>query len=137
MTEITKYVADDGVEFDDEWDCRQYEWEQGFNGEPLYQMLGAYYERLDPKDSGSYEDPWFLFFPSHESIRQCQEMWDCDIVDCYIPKFLDPNRHHYTEIDCGLWAYDEDTENWYHLGKRIEKLTAIANKCLETVNGGV
>ena len=26
MTEIIKYVADDGEEFDDEYDCRVYEW---------------------------------------------------------------------------------------------------------------
>lgn len=131
MTEMTIYIADDGTSFEDEFDCRQYEWEQSFNGQPLFQMLGAYYERLDPKDSGSYESPYFLFFPSHEAIQQCQEVWDDDIVDTCQPRFL---RDHHSYIDCGLWAYDETTEDWFHLGKRIEELTAIANKALETVN---
>lgn len=137
MTEITKYVADDGTEFDDEWDCRHYEWQQQFDGRAKFQMLGTYYERLDPMDAGSYEDAYFLFFPTHEAIQQCQEAWDCDMVDAYVPRFLNPARKHHTEIDCGLWAYDDTTEEWYHLGKRIEELTAIANKALEIINGGV
>lgn len=137
MTEITKYVADDGTEFDDEWDCRHYEWQQTFEGDARFQMLDCGKDRLDPTDAQSYEDAYFLFFPSHESILQCQEVWDCDMVDAYIPRFLNPSRHHHAEIDCGLWVYDDTTEEWYHIGKRIEELTKLANDCLEVINGGV
>lgn len=138
MTEMTIYIADDGTSFEDEWDCRHYEWQQNFeDGKPLFQMLDVGKDRLDPMDAESYEDAYFLFFSTHEAIQQCQEVWDCDMVDAYVPYFLNPSRHHHTEIDCGLWAYDENTEEWYHLGKRIEELTKLANDCLVKINGGV
>lgn len=138
MTEITKYVADDGTEFDDEWDCRHYEWQQTFEGgKPLFQMLDAGLGRLDPMDAQAYTDASFLFFPTHEAIQQCQEVWDDDMIDTYLPRFLNPARRHHTEIDCGLWAFDENTEEWYHIGKRIEELTKLAEQALTVINGGV
>lgn len=131
MTEITKYVADDGTEFDDEWDCRHYEWQGDFHGKAKFQMLDVGREKLDPMDAENYSDAYYLFFPSHDAIRQCKKVWDCDMVDCYAPGFL---RDPVGEIDCGLWVLDETTEEWYHLGRRIEELTELANTCMEVIN---
>lgn len=134
MTEITKYVADDGTEFDDEWDCKHYEWQQTFGNGVKFQMLDYAQDKLDPTSTQSYEDACFLFFPDHEAVLQCQEVWDCDMVDVYAPGFL--TRRH-TAVDCGLWVYDDTTEDWYHLGQRIDELHKLADTCMSVINGGV
>lgn len=134
MTEIIKYVADDGTEFEDEWDCRLYEWQQDL-GDPKFFLLNDKRKLLDPKDSKSYEDAYFLFIPDNSALRQLRNIWNDDFIDALCPNFL-----YEDDAPCGLWAYDEDinrNDGWYHMGKFIEEKTKLANECLAIINGGV
>ena len=45
MTEVTKYIADDGTEFDDEYDCLEYEFEQNVKGGKSL-VTGSYMLRI-------------------------------------------------------------------------------------------
>lgn len=135
MTEVTKYIADDGTEFDDEWDCRQYEWTQTI-GEPTFFLLGSELNLLDVKNANSYDDAWYIYIPTFDALRQLKKVWGEGFIDTLSPWFIWKDED---EIDLGLWAYDDSIHNdgWYHLGKYIEEKTMLANECLSKINGGV
>lgn len=134
MEEITIYRADDGTDFDDEYDCLYYEWstrvEDGMQGLPL-KLLDMNYRVLSLRDTDSYNDCSFIFIGSEDAADFLSEIWDTDMVEVYAPRFLG----RWGTDKCGLWARDEDTEEWYHLGDRLAELQNIADQCMKAVNG--
>jgi hypothetical protein len=138
MTEIIKYIANDGTEFDDKYDCKKYEWKQALKN-PEFKLLNDDYEILDPCDSKSYSNAAFIFIPNPSAVKSLWFAWNSDIVGEYCPDFIDNAWRRYDEFECecGLWAYDWDSEEWYHVGKRLTKMTEIANKCMEKINAPI
>ena len=35
---------------------------------------------------------------------------------------------------CGLYAYDHDREEWYHVGEKIAELQDMADQAMEVIN---
>lgn len=132
MQEITIYRADDGTDFEDEWDCKHYEWQQSC-AEAEYTLLDYRFRILPANETNSYEDVFFIFIPTDASAFALSSNWDIDMINADCPAFL-PWRGDQT-IELGLWAWDEDDEKWYHLGKKIDELTQIANKAMDAING--
>lgn len=134
MQEVTRYIADDGTEFEYEDDCLTYEW--GMKTKDTgYILLGRNYEVLNNAESVSYEDCWYIFLPSEKSAQQIYGAWDYQVIGMEAPRFL--WGCHYSSPNLGLWAYDETTENWYHVGDRMKELETMANKCMDAINGGI
>lgn len=132
MTEIVIYRADDGTEFEDEWDCRHYEWQQSCGNED-YTLLGCHFQILPNEETNSYEDACFIFVPTQRSAFALCANWDTDMIGADCPSFL-PWRGDQT-IELGLWAWDEDLERWYHLGKKVEELNKMATAAMDAING--
>lgn len=132
MQEIIIYRADDGTDFEDEWDCKHYEWQQSC-GKADYTLLSHNFQILPADDTNSYEDAYFIFVPTQASAFALSNNWDSEMISAYRPSFL-PWREDQT-IELGLWAWDEDLENWYHLGKKVDELTQLATKAMDAING--
>jgi hypothetical protein len=132
MQEIIIYRADDGTDFEDEWDCQKYEWEQSCK-DVDYELLSNRFQILPTDETGSYEDAFFIFVPTQQSAFALYANWDTDMISAECPSFL-PWRGD-QKIELGLWAWDEDFEKWYHLGKRIDELNQLANRAMDAING--
>jgi hypothetical protein len=138
MEEIIIYRADDGTDFDDEYDCRYYEWSSNIkdNANLPLKLLNGNCQTLSLHETDSYNDAYFIFIGSEEAADFLADIWNTDMVDVYVPRFL----RRYGGRKTGLWAYDESTEEWYHLGDRLAELQEMADKCMQAVNddfGGV
>ena len=128
MTEVTKYIADDGTEFDDEYDCLEYEFEQNVkDGE--WTLLDNRFRILDNAERRSYEDCWYIYLPTSKVAEALMNAWDEDMIGNYTPRFL---REH--DFDSGLWAWDENEDDWYHMGYRINKYQALADRVMAEIN---
>lgn len=136
MTEVVKYVADDGTEFDDECDCREYEWQQSVEGAE-YTLLNGNFTVLDNGNNHSYDDAEYIFIPNLRAVKQLYNAWDGDFVSTYRPEFLDRAWNYTGDFNCetGLWAYDWDREDWFHLGSKIAELQKQANEVMARING--
>lgn len=132
MTEIVIYRADDGTDFEDEWDCKHYEWQQSCESAE-YTLLDCHFQILSTEDANSYEDACFIFVPTQDSALALSDNWDTDMIGADCPAFL-PWRRDQT-IELGLWAWDEDLEKWYHLGKRVDELNQLATRAMDAING--
>ena len=132
MQEIIIYRADDGTDFEDEWDCKHYEWQQSCETAD-YTLLSHNFQILPAYDTYSYEDACFIFVPTQASAFALSNNWDSEMVSANCPSFL-PWRGDLT-IELGLWAWDEDLEDWYHLGKKVDELTQLATKAMDAING--
>lgn len=132
MQEIIIYRADDGTDFEDEWDCKHYEWQQSCE-KAEYTLLDCHFQILPTEDINSYRDVYFIFIPTQTSAFELSDNWDTDMISMDCPSFL-PWRGDQT-IELGLWAWDEDLENWYHLGKKVDELTQLATKAMDAING--
>ena len=133
MIEIIKYVADDGTEFDDEYDCREYEWQQSFDRTIQFVLLDGRRRRLDPIETSSYEDVWFIFIPNETAYHQLRRAWDGNWIDACSPNFLWDNIPKF-----GLWAYDEGInrdDGWYHVGDYIQSFQTMADEVMAVING--
>ena len=131
MQEIIIYRADDGTDFGDEWDCKHYEWQQSCE-RAEYTLLSHHFQILPADDTSSYEDACFIFVPTQDSAIALSNNWDTDMISADCPAFL-PWR--YGTIELGLWAWDEDLEKWYHLGKKVDELNQLATKAMDVING--
>lgn len=132
MTEIIIYRADDGTEFEDEWDCQKYEWEQSCK-DVDYTLLGNHFQILPTDETSSYEDAFFIFIPTQQSASELYANWDTDMIGAECPPFLFWRGNQ--TIELGLWVWDEDYEKWYHLGKRIDELNQLATRAMDAING--
>ena len=69
------YVADDGKQFDDEWDCKDYEW--GLNHPHLkdivcYDQEDRVLENIYSQDT--YENVMHIEVPSDEAAKELREL---------------------------------------------------------------
>ena len=131
MQEIIIYRADDGTDFEDEWDCKHYEWQQSCE-KAEYTLLDCHFQILPTEDINSYRDVYFIFIPTQTSAFELFDNWDTDMISMDCPSFL-PWRIDQT-IELGLWAWDEDLENWYHLGKKVDELNQLAIRAMDAIN---
>ena len=129
MREETRWIAEDGSIFDDEDECREYEWKENA-ASATFTLLSDRFKILPVDETRSYEDCWYIYLPTEESVRQIVQCWDTDLIGTYLPDAF--NRW---SVDTGLWAYDSDDDSWYHLGNRLEGLQSIANSCMDAING--
>ena len=137
MEEIIIYRADDGTDFEDEYECRCYEWKCSVNGEqsPQVVLMDVNHKRLPLDCPESYNDVYYIFIGDEKSANFLYDIWDCDMVDVYRPDFLRGYK-----VKTGLYAYDEEIERWYHLGDKLEEVQREADRCMRTVNewfGGI
>jgi hypothetical protein len=137
MEEIIIYRADDGTNFDDEYDCRFYEWQCSVRDEesPQVVLMDVNYKRLPLDHTDSYTDVYYIFIGDEKSARFLYDIWDCDMVGTYRPDFLCGYK-----VKTGLYAYDVENEKWYHLGDKLEEIQREADRCMRTVNewfGGI
>lgn len=128
MTEVTKYIADDGKEFDDKYDCLEYEFEQNVK-DGKWTLLDNKSRILDNAECRSYEDCWYIFLPTGNVAEALMNAWDEDMIGCYTPRFL---REH--DFKPGLWAWDESEDDWYHVGDRINKYQELADRVMAEIN---
>lgn len=128
MEEIVIYRADDGTDFEDEWDCRQYEWGKK-TADASYTLLSHKFEILPNNDPNSYEDAFFLFFPTYEATLQLLDNWDSDVISTYSPAILSYTKDNKP----GLYAWDERNEEWYHLGLLLDELNTQADKAMRAI----
>lgn len=133
MREVSYWEADDGTVFEDESECLEYEWKQNVEAiSDQFILLDGRYKKLDPTDTASYDNCYFIFLMNEQAGRKLKNIWDCDVTSVYPPDFINT----YKEITPGLWAFDESCDEWYHLGERIAELQDMADECMETINGG-
>lgn len=137
MEEIIIYRANDGTDFDDGYDCRLYEWKCSVEDQmPLpVILLDQQFKPLPITESSSFENCWYIFLGSETAASFLAEIWDYDILPADRPRFLNTWNDK-----SGLWAYNEDVNDWYHLGNRLKELQDEADKCMEAVNnelGGI
>jgi hypothetical protein len=137
MEEIIIYRANDGTDFDYEYDCQFYEWQCSVRDEqsPQVVLMDVNYKRLPLDHTDSYTDVYYIFIGDEKSARFLYDIWDCDMVGTYRPDFLCGYK-----IKTGLYAYDVENEKWYHLGDKLEEIQREADRCMRTVNewfGGI
>lgn len=119
MKEITKYIAEDGKEFDDEYKCKEYEIELGYNSckdaLKLYDKDNNKIE-LMLEDSYNFDYVCFIVIKSKEAYN-----WLCDSMLGYygltIPKHYDVEEENY---NCAFY-YDFDCDEWISCKKKIEE----------------
>lgn len=126
MREITKYIADDGKEFDDEDDCLDYE--RGIKIKDIYGFK-TYDQRgkeIFPKDyvSNMTEFSYDVCYIRVENIKGWEEFEKLciDEFDTYFYNGLD-------EIsEKGLYYKDDDYDCWVNWDYEYEKLRNIRRK---------
>ena len=129
MEEVTYWRADDGTEFDDEEECRVYEF-----GITVKRMEGKVFlldrqkRPLDLTDYSSYSDAWYIYLVNSKSAGLLFDCWP--EFDNYFPSELH-------RAEAGLWAYDDRDDCWYHLGQRITEFQDEADECMSVINGGL
>ena len=139
MEEIIVYRANDGTDFDDEYECMEYEWKTNIGDNPEFRLLNGNYQELCPHLPKAYEDAEFIFIPNLRAAKKCYYAWDDDITEQTRPVFLDRawRVNGVFECELGLWKWDWDNEDWFHIGSRIAELQQFADKAMEVINGGV
>lgn len=120
MKEITKYIAEDGKEFDDEYECREYEIGLSFD---LYKNVLKLYDKnnneitLDTlRDCYDFDAICYIVIKEEKAYD-----WLYDTMYGYygltIPKHDDVEKENY---NCAFY-YDFDYDKWISCKKKIEE----------------
>lgn len=128
MQEIVIYRADDGTDFEDETECREYEF-AGNTKDCQYSLLNSSFRILDHTIPNSYDYCSYIFVPNAQAMEDLSDNWDADLIGSYCPDFI-----CYGALT-GLYAYDHDREEWFHVGEKIAELQDIADRAMEVING--
>ena len=131
MRELHLYVAEDGTEFEDEEECLAYETAQSakkLKGKVV--LLNADFEVIPLDALEDWDRVYFIFVKDVSALHELRDVWDPDLTGLYPPDFLN-------EDTAGLFAYDDDADNWYHMGTRLQGLQAIADKAMSIINKNV
>lgn len=129
MIEVIKYIADDGTEFEDEQECVEYEF--SCNTERLEGRVWLFDSRQNPLDIrnyDSYEAAYYIFLADDKASDTLEGLW---------PEFCCDYPLEMRDAKKGLWSFDEDYGNWYHMGDRIRAIEAEAEGCMVHINGGI
>ena len=128
MRELHLYIAEDGTEFEDEQECLAYE--AGYRAKELkgrIVLLDNLFSPIPLSDLSQWEGAWFIYVKDVQALRDLAGVWDWDLTGMCPPSFL-------FEDKAGLFAYDEDQDNWYHMGTRLQEIQSTADKAMKTVN---
>lgn len=128
MRELHLYIAEDGTEFEDEQECLAYEAAQSakkLKGKVV--LLDRQFKSIPLDNLAEWENTFFIFTKDVSALHELRAVWDWDLTGLYPPDFL-------FEDTAGLFAYDEDNDNWYHVGPRLQTLQTIADKAMKSIN---
>ena len=128
MTELHLYIAEDGTEFEDEQECLAYEAAQSaktLKGKVV--LLDADFKVIPLDNLADWERTFFIFTKDVSALHELRAVWDWDLTGLCPPSFL-------FEDKAGLFAYDEDQDEWYHMGTRLQEIQFIADKAIKIVN---
>ena len=116
MKTITTYIANDGTEFNNEWECQDYEAEQEAR---KYQdtaiLLDEDGERL-PLCDDSFQEAFYIKAVTDEAARFMAERFVC---------WSTPWNEYGIEPHAGIWAFFN--EEWTQ-AEEIEKVYKIIRK---------
>lgn len=125
MKEITKYIADDGTEFEDEDECLDYE-----RTEKMKTIKGVKFFFENGKEISDYENfedlldrTFFIRITDKDDFDKFEEMLYNEISYYY---GTDGWRDLENEI--GLFFYDKDLDRWMNWDKQYDKLLEIRKK---------
>ena len=115
MKEVTKYIADDGTEFNTEWECLRYEdkWK-----------LSCYYNDFKLFDEGKFH----LFF---ENAEPCEVYYITVKNPCAVEALskwfdncgeLNPFEFIEPKEAVGTWVYTDSDRGWIKIENEIAKL---------------
>ena len=127
MTEIVIYRADDGTDFEDETECREYEF-AGNTKNCQYSLLNSCFRLLDHTIPNAYDYCSYIFVPNEQAMEDLSDNWDEDLIGSCCPDFVG-----YGALP-GLYAYDHDREEWFHVGEKIAELQDMADQALSVIN---
>lgn len=107
MTEKTIYVADDGKEFNEEWDCRIYERECRIN--PLLKSGTIVMWNRDKKRTTETDDAYYVSVKSLPAARVLKDIFDEDGYEC-------PCYNSWSgKLEIGEFYYDGEYDKWHSL----------------------
>ncbi len=122
MIEIHKYIADDGTEFDNEYDCVIYERNlaaKAFNNKIV--ALSASGKRMNLISDLEYHA--YLYIANEEAYEFYNEL--CEDHNC---NYLDTYTHY------GFFYYDTSQEEWINIDNWIDALIEYKNMILEALD---
>ena len=124
MTEITKYVADDGTEFDFEDECLEYELKgkiRDIYGFTVYDCNGKEIKPEDYRDLDCFVGE--ARYIKITNIKGWDEFSDlCEENDVYFYDGMDDF------CEKGLYYFDDDHDYWLNWDAEYEKLRTIRRK---------
>ena len=96
------YIADDGKEFDNEYDCESYEWK--LNHTHLYEI--CFYDKdgnklEDPYSEDTYNNSERIVVSTEVAMKELHELAHYTGYCCY-----------YDIIECGEWYFDDKAETF-------------------------
>lgn len=97
------YIADDGTEFDDQWDCEDYEWIQNHQRLKEIVFLDEDGKTLEnPMSENTYINAETIVVPTDEAAKELRELGE------YCGWFYD------SIISAGTWVFNEAPYNTYN-----------------------
>ena len=128
MTELHLYIADDGTEFEDEEECLRHEAGcRVFELKGRVVLLDENFLPLFLTDLSQWENARFIYAKDIQALRDLSDVWDWDLVGVSPPHFL-------FEDKAGLFSFDEDQDEWYHMGTRIQAIQYLADRAMKVIN---
>ena len=128
MRELHLYVANDGTEFEDEQECLAYETAKTAKTlKGKVALLGADFKVIPLNILEEWDRAYFIFVKDVSALHELRDVWDWDLTGLYPPDFLNGDT-------AGLFAYDGDDDEWYHMGARLQILQNIVDKVMRVVN---
>ena len=128
MRELHLYVANDGTEFEDEQECLAYETAKTAKTlKGKVALLGADFKVIPLNILEEWDRAYFIFVKDVSALHELRDVWDWDLTGLYPPDFLNGDT-------AGLFAYDGDDDEWYHMGARLQVLQNIVDKVMRVVN---
>lgn len=117
MTEITKWIADDGKEFEDYDECRDYE--IGLELKEISDAVHLYdwQKRPLPLDESHLEDAHYIMIETRSAFNRLEEL-----NDEHFSVNL-PSNQGFTSP--GLYFWDGDDDEWKHLEEEITRLVEM------------
>lgn len=101
------YIADDGTQFDDEFDCEDYEWKTNhprLKEVHIFDKNGNEFENIFLKDAYNYSEK--IIVPSDEAAREIRDLGAYTGYTCY------------EDISgAGIWVFDKHKETFIEVSK--------------------
>lgn len=120
MREITRYIANDGKEFDSEYDCKEYEIKLGSNSyKDTLKVYDKDNEEIKLDTLLSYYDFDAICFIVIKSREAYSWLYDSmyDYYGMLLPEYDDVEEENF---NCAFY-YDFDYDKWFSCKKKIEE----------------